>query len=183
MERTFRGIVTIPSERSKYQPCDMQSRRPEVDGPRSLTCSRTRSYGSRAGAGSRRDRSTRRSRPKRSMPAQEVAWGSWIMMAPAQYIRLCGYLEASPPRTTTMTRSMLPKGRMPWGHLVAFGWLPSPLKVLVYRALGYRVGKRVHFGFGGVVVGRSVELGDDVEIGLFAVVQGRHIRIGRHSSV
>jgi acetyltransferase-like isoleucine patch superfamily enzyme len=78
---------------------------------------------------------------------------------------------------------MLPKSRMPWGHLIAFGWLPSPLKLLVYRALGYRIGKRVRIGFGGVVVGRSVELGDEVEIGLFAVVQGRNIRIGRHSSI
>ncbi|MBI4500849.1 MAG: hypothetical protein HY700_06775 [Gemmatimonadetes bacterium] len=83
-----------------------------------------------------------------------------------------------------MTKSLLPKSRMPWGHLAVFGWLPSPLKVLAYRLLlGYRIGKRVRIGFGGVVVGRSVELGDDVEIGLLAVVQGRTIRIGRHSSI
>ena len=65
-----------------------------------------------------------------------------------------------------------------------FGWLPSPLKVWTYRwLLGYRIGRRVRISFGGVVVGRDVELGDHVEIGFLAVVQGRKIRIGRHSSV
>lgn len=39
------------------------------------------------------------------------------------------------------------------------------------------------FSFGGVVVGRNVDLGDHVEIGLLAVVIGRNIKIGRHSSV
>ena len=83
-----------------------------------------------------------------------------------------------------MSKPLLPKSRMPWGHLVALGWLPSFLKVWVYRwLLRYRVGRRVRIGFGGVVVGGSVELGDDVEIGTFAVVQGRRISIGRHSSV
>ncbi len=83
-----------------------------------------------------------------------------------------------------MTRTLLPKSRLPLGHLLAFGWLPSALKVLVYRwFLGYKVGRRVRIGLGAAVVGKSVDLGDDVEIGLLAVVQGRSIRIGRHSSV
>ncbi len=69
-------------------------------------------------------------------------------------------------------------------HLVLFGWLPSPLKVWAYRTfLGYRIGRHVKIAFGGVIVGRDVELGDHVEIGLLAVVQGRRIRIGRHSSI
>ncbi len=82
-----------------------------------------------------------------------------------------------------MAATLLPKNRMPWTHLLLLGWLPSPLKVLVYRLLGYKLGRGVRFSFGGVVVGRSVELGDHVEIGMFAVVQGKTIRIGRHSSV
>jgi acetyltransferase-like isoleucine patch superfamily enzyme len=83
-----------------------------------------------------------------------------------------------------MSKSLVPKSRMPWGHLVALGWLPSPLKVLAYRwLLGYRIGRGVKIAFGAVVVGRSVEIGDHVEIGLLAMVQGRSIRIGRYSSV
>ena len=83
-----------------------------------------------------------------------------------------------------MPETLLPKTRIPWRHLVLFGWLPSPLKVLAYRLLlGYRIGRRVKISFGGVVIGKTVELGDHVEIGFLAVVQGESIRIGRHSSV
>src|SRR5215471_4162796 len=83
-----------------------------------------------------------------------------------------------------MSKSLVPKSRLPLGHLVAFGWLPSFLKVRVYRwILGYRIGRGVQISFGGVVTGRSVELADHVQIGMFAIVQGRSIRIGRHSSV
>src|SRR3989475_4428818 len=83
-----------------------------------------------------------------------------------------------------MSASLIPKDRIPLRHLLVFGWLPSPLKRLAYRwLLGYRIGKGVRFGFGGIVVGESVDLGDHVEIGLLAIVQGRNISIGRHSSV
>src|SRR6266545_2750928 len=76
-----------------------------------------------------------------------------------------------------MPETLLPKTRIPWRHLVLFGWLPSPLKVLAYRLLlGYRIGRRVRISFGGVVIGKSVELGDHVEIGFLAVVQGETIR-------
>ncbi len=83
-----------------------------------------------------------------------------------------------------MSASLIPKDRIPLRHMLLFGWLPSPLKRLAYRwLLGYRIGKGVRFSFGGIVVGKSVELGDHVEIGLLAIVQGRNITIGRHSSV
>ncbi len=83
-----------------------------------------------------------------------------------------------------MSASLIPKDRIPWRHMVLFGWLPSPLKRLAYRLfLGYRIGKGVRFSFGGIVVGKSVDLGDHVEIGFLAIVQGRSISIGRYSSV
>jgi acetyltransferase-like isoleucine patch superfamily enzyme len=83
-----------------------------------------------------------------------------------------------------MAEPLIPKDRIPWRHLVLFGWLPSPLKILAYRLLlGYRIGRGVRFSFGGIVVGKTVEIGDFVEIGFLAVVQGRRITIGRHSSV
>jgi acetyltransferase-like isoleucine patch superfamily enzyme len=79
---------------------------------------------------------------------------------------------------------MIPKKRIPFRHLLLFGWMPSALKVWAYRRLlGYRVGRGVRIEFGGVVVGKNVTLGDHVEIGLLAVVMGRTIDIGRHSSV
>src|SRR5256712_12407228 len=83
-----------------------------------------------------------------------------------------------------MTQPLIPKDRIPWRHLALFGWLPSPLKVLAYRLLlGYRIGRGVRFSFGGVVVGKVVEIGDFGEIGFLAVEQGRRIKIGRYSSV
>jgi len=79
---------------------------------------------------------------------------------------------------------MIRKKRLPIGHLVLYGWLPSPIKVWAYRTFrGYRIGKGVKLAFGGIVVGDEVELADHVEIGLLAMVMGRSIRIGRHSSV
>ena len=81
-------------------------------------------------------------------------------------------------------KPLIPKDRIPWRHLALFGWLPSPLKILAYRLLlGYRIGRGVRFSFGGIVVGKVVEIGDFVEIGFLAIVQGRQIKIGRHSSV
>src|SRR5512144_570540 len=83
-----------------------------------------------------------------------------------------------------MTRPLLPRARLRLGHRLACGWMPSPLKRLAYRwLLGYRIGRGVKFGFGGVVIGKTVELGDHVEIGLLAIVMGREIRIGRYSSI
>jgi acetyltransferase-like isoleucine patch superfamily enzyme len=79
---------------------------------------------------------------------------------------------------------MIRKKRLPIGHLVVFGWMPSFLKCWAYRLLlGYRIGKGVKFSFGGIVVGRNVDLGDYAEIGLLAIVIGRSIKIGRYSSV
>lgn len=79
---------------------------------------------------------------------------------------------------------MFPSSRIPIGHLVLFGWMPSAIKVWVYRTvLGYRIGRQVSIAFGGVVVGKDVAIDDGVEIGLLAVVKGRTIRIGRHSTV
>src|SRR5438552_2120249 len=83
-----------------------------------------------------------------------------------------------------MAPQLVPKDRLPWRYLALFGWLPSPLKVFAYRVLlGYRIGRGVRFSFGGIVVGKSVEIGDHVEIGFLAVVQGKTIKIGRYSSV
>ena len=70
------------------------------------------------------------------------------------------------------------------GHLLLFGFLPGPLKRWAYRTLlGYRIGRGVKFGLGGVVIGKQVDLGDHVEIGLLAIVMGREIRMARHASV
>lgn len=88
------------------------------------------------------------------------------------------------PHWEPFLTSLVPHARLPIAHLLLYGWMPSPLRRVAYRILlGYRIGARVKFGIGSAVVGRDVQIDDDVEIGLLAVVQGRHVRIGRHSSV
>jgi len=83
-----------------------------------------------------------------------------------------------------MAPSLIPRARLPLGHLLAFGWMPSALRVWVYRTfLGYRIGRRVSIAPGAAIVGERVQIGDGVEIGLLAVVQGRDITIGAHSRV
>jgi acetyltransferase-like isoleucine patch superfamily enzyme len=83
-----------------------------------------------------------------------------------------------------MAATLIPSSRLPLAHLALFGWMPSALKVFTYRTLlGYKIGRHVKIAFGGVVIGREVELGDHVSIGLLAIVQGRSITIGRHSSI
>jgi acetyltransferase-like isoleucine patch superfamily enzyme len=79
---------------------------------------------------------------------------------------------------------MIRSKRLPLGHLLAFGWMPSAMKAWAYRAmLGYRIGRNVKFAPGSAVIGRDVEIADGAEIGLLAIVMGRRIRIGRHSSI
>src|SRR5437899_632900 len=88
------------------------------------------------------------------------------------------------PALMYLIAPMLAKPRIPFSHLLLFGWMPSPLRRLAYRwLLGYRVGRGVKFGLGSAVVGTDVTLGDHVEIGMLAIVMGRTISIGRHSSV
>src|SRR5438046_8097233 len=101
-----------------------------------------------------------------------------IIAAPARDLYLTP--TPRPPRphasrsASAMAESLIPKDRIPWRHLVLFGWLPSALKILAYRLLlGYRIGRGVRFGFGGIVVGESVEICDRVQICFLPVVHGR----------
>src|SRR3989454_7585603 len=83
--------------------------------------------------------------------------------------------DSRPYLIRAMTEPLIPKDRIPWRHLALFGWLPSPLKILAYRLLlGYRIGRGVRFSFGGIVVGKVVEIGDHVEIGFLAVRSEEH---------
>ncbi len=63
------------------------------------------------------------------------------------------------------------------------GWLPSVLKKAVYRLKGYKIGKKVHLGFGSVVVGDEVLIGDNTSISFLSYVRGKQIRIGDHVQI
>lgn len=79
---------------------------------------------------------------------------------------------------------LISKTRLPWRHLLVFGWMPSFLKCWCYRALlGYRIGRSVRLGLGAAVVGDDVDIEDHVSIGFFTIVRGPTIRIGRHTQI
>ena len=75
------------------------------------------------------------------------------------------------------------QGLLPFGHMLVYGFLPSPLKVLLYRLRGYRIGKGVKIGLGSIVMGEDVQIGDHTSIGFFDIIRGRRIDIGSHVSV
>lgn len=63
------------------------------------------------------------------------------------------------------------------------GWLPGFLKKTIYRLKGYRIGKNVSIGFGSVIVGNDVSIGDYASIGFLSYVRGKRIRIGAHVQI
>ena len=79
---------------------------------------------------------------------------------------------------------LIPKQRMPWRHLLLFGWMPGWLKVWCYRTLlGYRIGPGVRIGWGAVVVSERAEIGEEVEIGFLTIIRARRLTIGRHTQI
>ncbi len=78
---------------------------------------------------------------------------------------------------------LIAKSRFPIRQMALMGWLPSPLKKLIYRLKGYRIGRKVSIGFGAVVVGEDVVIGDHASIGFLSFVRGKLIRIGEHVQI
>ena len=73
--------------------------------------------------------------------------------------------------------------RFPVWEIVLFGFLPSFLKILIYRMRGYKIGRRVSIGFGSVVVGKDVEIDEGARIAFFTIIRGRQIKIGRYATI
>ena len=78
---------------------------------------------------------------------------------------------------------LIQKPRIPVKHVLLYGFLPSFLKVLVYRLKGYEIGKKVSFGFGAVICGEKVSVGEYTSIGFFAIIRGKEIKIGSHVNI
>lgn len=78
---------------------------------------------------------------------------------------------------------LVKKPRFPVKQMLLVGWMPSPLKVWLYRLMGYRIGKRVSIGFGSVVIGKDVSIGEFSSIAMFSFVRGKRIQIGRRVSI
>jgi acetyltransferase-like isoleucine patch superfamily enzyme len=78
---------------------------------------------------------------------------------------------------------LIEKPRLPLKAILLYGWWPSALKKLLYRATGYRIGRGVSLGFGSVVQGKDVELGDYVRLGFLSFIRSETVRIGAHVQI
>jgi len=75
---------------------------------------------------------------------------------------------------------LIKKNRVPLLSMLTVGLLPSRLKTTYYRLRGYRIGRRVRIGPLAVIIGTSVEIGDETTIGFATILRGRSIRVGRN---
>lgn len=82
-----------------------------------------------------------------------------------------------------MNHLLTEKPRIPIKEILLYGFLPSFIKILIYRYKGYRIGKGVSFGMGSIIIGRDVVIGEDTHIGLLTIVRGSRIRIGDHVKI
>lgn len=79
--------------------------------------------------------------------------------------------------------SLTSKPRIPFRTIVSHGWWPSFLKVAYYRLRGYRLGRNVRLAFGSVIIGGDVVLGEGTHIGLFAVLRGDRLHLGKRVKI
>lgn len=78
---------------------------------------------------------------------------------------------------------LIEKPRIPIRSVLLYGLWPSFIKVLLYRLKGYRIGKGVSIGFGSVLCGDKVEVGDYTSVGFLTIIRGKEIRIGAHVQI
>lgn len=78
---------------------------------------------------------------------------------------------------------LLEKPRIPFRAILLYGLWPKYVKILIYRLKGYRIGKGVSLGFGSVICGERVEVGDHTSIGFLTIIRGKEVRLGPHVQI
>jgi acetyltransferase-like isoleucine patch superfamily enzyme len=78
---------------------------------------------------------------------------------------------------------LIEKPRIPIREILLLGLWPGFIKNWIYRWKGYRIGKGVSIGFGSVICGDRVEVGDHTSIGFLTIVRGKTILIGAHVQI
>lgn len=78
---------------------------------------------------------------------------------------------------------LIEKPRIPIRSVLLYGLWPGFIKVLLYRLKGYRIGKGVSIGFGSVICGERVDLGDHTRIGFLTIIRGTEIYLGAHVQI
>lgn len=75
------------------------------------------------------------------------------------------------------------KPRIPVRSILLYGLWPGFIKIFLYRLKGYRIGKGVSIGFGSVICGDRVEVGDHTSIGFLTIIRGKEICLGSHVQI
>jgi acetyltransferase-like isoleucine patch superfamily enzyme len=78
---------------------------------------------------------------------------------------------------------LIEKPRIPIRSVLLYGLWPGFIKVLLYRLKGHRIGKGVSIGFGSVISGEQVEVGDHTSIGFLTIIRGKGICLGSHVQI
>jgi acetyltransferase-like isoleucine patch superfamily enzyme len=60
--------------------------------------------------------------------------------------------------------------RIPVKSIILIGFLPSFLKILIYKLRGYKIGKKVKIGFGSIILGDNISVGEETKLGLFSII-------------
>ncbi len=61
--------------------------------------------------------------------------------------------------------------------------MPNPIKILLYRLVGYKIGKNVKIGFMTLILANKAKIGDNVKIGSLNVFKLNKLNIGRNSTI
>jgi acetyltransferase-like isoleucine patch superfamily enzyme len=78
---------------------------------------------------------------------------------------------------------LIEQPRVPIREVLLFGLWPGFIKVMLYRLMGFRIGKGVSIGFGSVICAERVEIGDHTSIGFLTILRGKEIRLGPHVQI
>jgi acetyltransferase-like isoleucine patch superfamily enzyme len=73
--------------------------------------------------------------------------------------------------------------RIPILSLISIGFLPSFLKIWIYRLKGYKIDKSVKIGLGSIIIGKSVTIERGTKIDFFTVIICDECSIGREVKI
>ena len=74
---------------------------------------------------------------------------------------------------------LIKRSRIPIRHILLVGFLPSVFKKFYYKLKGYKFGKNVSIGWGSVIIGKKVFVGDNTKIGFMTVIRATEIHLNR----
>ena len=78
---------------------------------------------------------------------------------------------------------LIEKTRIPFKAILLQGFLPPFMKKFLYYLKGYKIGKNVKIGFGAVIIGNDIDIGDYSKIGFFTAIIADSIEIEQNASI